>query len=54
MWCGREVEELKCKEAMNDKEIPDDLSYEIIGACIEVHKHLGPGLLESVYEECLC
>jgi GxxExxY protein len=25
----------------------------IIGACIEVHKHLGPGLLESAYEECL-
>jgi GxxExxY protein len=26
----------------------------IIGACIEVHKVLGPGLLESAYEECLC
>jgi GxxExxY protein len=26
----------------------------IIGCAIEVHKHLGPGLLESTYEACLC
>lgn len=32
----------------------DNLSYQIIGAAIEVHRHLGPGLLESAYEECLC
>jgi len=31
----------------------DALSHEIIGAAIEVHRHLGPGLLESAYEECL-
>ncbi len=30
----------------------DDLTYEIIGCAIEVHKILGPGLLESVYEKC--
>ena len=30
----------------------NDLSYKIIGCAIEVHKHLGPGLLESVYEAC--
>ncbi|MFW6146757.1 MAG: GxxExxY protein [Thermodesulfobacteriota bacterium] len=32
----------------------NELSSEIIGAAIEVHKALGPGLLESAYEECLC
>lgn len=30
-----------------------DLTYKINGACIEVHKILGPGLLESVYHKCL-
>ncbi len=30
-----------------------DLSYKITGHAIEVHKYLGPGLLESVYEKCL-
>ena len=30
-----------------------DLVYHINGAAIEVHKHLGPGLLESVYHKCL-
>jgi GxxExxY protein len=34
---------------------PNDLLTErIIGFAIEVHRHLGPGLLESAYEECLC
>ena len=31
----------------------DELTYKIIGCAIEVHKQLGPGLLESVYEKCL-
>ena len=32
----------------------NDVTERIIGAAIEVHKALGPGLLESAYEECLC
>jgi GxxExxY protein len=31
----------------------DALTERVIGAAIEVHRHLGPGLLESAYEECL-
>jgi GxxExxY protein len=32
----------------------ESLTKEIIGAAIEVHRDLGPGLLESAYEECIC
>ena len=40
----------------NDRIVIDinKLSSDIIGAAIEVHKALGPGLLESAYEQCLC
>jgi len=34
--------------------LEEDLTQAIIGAAIEVHRVLGPGLLESLYEECLC
>ena len=32
----------------------DPVTERIIGACIEVHRLLGPGLLESAYQQCLC
>ena len=32
----------------------DPLTEQVIGCAIEVHRALGPGLLEAVYEECLC
>jgi GxxExxY protein len=39
---------------MLTKEDPlEDLTEKIIGCAIEVHRELGPGLLESIYKECL-
>jgi GxxExxY protein len=32
----------------------NEITEQVIGACIEIHRQLGPGLLESAYEECLC
>lgn len=31
----------------------DELSQKVIGAAMEVHRHKGPGLLESIYEKCM-
>lgn len=35
------------------KQYIDKLTYDIIGAAIDVQKEMGPGLLESIYEECM-
>lgn len=32
----------------------NELSHQIIGTCIDIHKQLGPGLLESIYQDLLC
>ncbi|MFH1549522.1 MAG: GxxExxY protein, partial [Planctomycetota bacterium] len=32
----------------------NELTEAVIASAIEVHRHLGPGLLESAYEQCLC
>jgi len=34
--------------------LDNEITQHVIGAAIEVHRQLGPGLLESAYEECLC
>jgi GxxExxY protein len=36
------------------KLLHEELTEKVIGAAIEVHRALGPGLLESAYEECMC
>lgn len=38
---------------MITKKYLDELTFQIIGGAIEVHKFMGPGLLESVYHQCL-
>src|SRR5271166_933153 len=38
---------------MREDDRLDEISHRVIGAAIEVHRHLGPGLLESAYQSCL-
>jgi GxxExxY protein len=42
------------KGTKDTKEKSDQLSHQIIASAIEVHRTLGPGLLETVYESALC
>lgn len=42
------------KDAEVTQRTINEISKEVIGAAIEVHRALGPGLLESAYTECLC
>jgi GxxExxY protein len=50
----KKVKEGKESGNMQEKASIDEITHRTIGAAIEVHKALGPGLLESVYEQCLC
>ena len=45
---------LRAGNLMVEKDNINELTGEVIGSAIEVHKTLGPGMLESTYEECLC
>ncbi|NNF35879.1 MAG: GxxExxY protein [Saprospiraceae bacterium] len=36
------------------KKLVNQISYEVVGCAIAVHKELGPGMLESIYEDCMC
>ena len=39
---------------MVTKQLVNEIAYKIIGCAIAVHKEPGPGMLESIYEDCMC
>jgi len=39
---------------MLTKKLVNQISYEVVGCAIAVHKELGLGMLESIYEDCMC
>jgi GxxExxY protein len=49
---GRTRQQKQGRDSM--RLLEEELTESIIGAAVEVHKALGPGLLESAYETCLC
>ncbi len=50
---NHELHELH-EQSKEQKIIHKELSYEIVGAALEVHKNLGPGFTENIYEEAFC
>jgi GxxExxY protein len=44
---------LRTTKKMITQKYINDISYKVVGCAIEVHKNLGPGLLESIYQACL-
>ncbi len=54
VWQGKEVIHHGDTESTEMELVSQEITDKIIGAAIEVHRVLGPGLLESAYEECLC
>ena len=52
--CPRKRPNTRGDMARRETDPVADGSDTVIGACIEVHRQLGPGLLESTYESCLC
>jgi GxxExxY protein len=49
----RQVKSICHRGHRGHREMPDQITERIIGAAVEVHRHLGPGLLESIYEQAL-
>jgi GxxExxY protein len=48
------VQSIHIDTRKHEEDTRDPRTSPILGAALEVHRHLGPGLLESAYEECLC